>query len=381
MKLAKLSLAAIMAVGAISTVNATQLEEAIKGVELSGYAHYRFHDASGFATVAKPNADEAWSEIELRAQLTAPVQENIQFVTRFTADATTATNEKSGSADPMVDRLFFNYTGFDKTTVTLGRMYVGTPLDDSAALGLKVVSSPVAGLTLAGAYFHDDSATTQALAAVAVIYSNKMFNARVWYVNAAREGAAADTHKVDLDLGDFVPVLGAEVKGADFLFVEAGANVGPVAVKAQYAQRDADALTYTDKTMRIQASGTFGPATVRVGYTTNDDKGGDVTIDGSAEGDNDLIYGGIYGLIQNDDANGESLFAEVKVTSGKFGIKAGYVSYDDTFELTNKVDNQFYGQIDYAMTKKFSTYVRYGSADVDNADDKTLARFNATYKF
>ena len=44
MNLAKLSLAAIMTVGALSTVNAQPLEEAIKGVDFSGFARYRFHD-------------------------------------------------------------------------------------------------------------------------------------------------------------------------------------------------------------------------------------------------------------------------------------------------------------------------------------------------
>jgi len=349
MKLAKLSLAAIMTVGAMSAANATSLEEAIKGVDLSGYAHYRFHDASG---------SEAWNEIELRAQLKAPVQENIQFVTRFTADYATHTNATSGSADPLIDRLFFNYTGFKNTTVTLGRMYIGSPLDDAAALGLKVVGSPAAGWTLAGAYFNDSSAVTNAIAAAAVIYSNEMFNARAWYINVAEENSNGNN-------------------GADLLFVEVSGDAGPVALKAQYAQKDADANNYTDKTIRLQASGKIGPATLRVGYTTNDDDGGAVTVDGSAEGDNDLIYGGIYGLVQSDGADDESFFGEVKVSSGKFGVKAGFVSYDD-----HDFDSQYYGQVDYAMTKKLSTYVRYGSADrAGGGDDKTLARFNATYKF
>ncbi len=351
MKLAKLSLAAIMAVGALSTANATSLEEAIKGVDLSGYGYYRFHDASDA---------EAWTEIELRAQLTAPVQEDIQFVTRFTADYTTKTNETAGKADPLVDRLFFNYTGFANTTVTLGRMYAGTPLDDTDALGLKVVSSPVAGLTLAGAYFTDNSAVTNALTAVAVIYSNDMFNGRVWYVKADSENSSANN-------------------GADFLFGEVGANVGPVAVKAQYASADPDATAAaTANTIRVQVSGKMDAFGARVGYITNDKDAGDVTIDGSWEGDNDLIYGGIYGLVQINEADESAYFGEVTGSFGKVGVKAGYVSYDNA-----TYDDQYYGQVSYKMTKKFSTYVRYGSASqvAAGADDKTLARFHAEYSF
>ena len=42
MKLAKISLAALVALGAFSTLNATPLEEAIKDVDFSGFARYRY---------------------------------------------------------------------------------------------------------------------------------------------------------------------------------------------------------------------------------------------------------------------------------------------------------------------------------------------------
>ena len=348
MKLAKLSLAAVMAVGAFSTVNAQSLEDAIKGVDIKGYGYYRYHDAS--------NA-EAYSKIELRAQLTAPVQENVQFVTRFTASNKTYDSLTSGSATANVDRLMISYTGFQNTKVTIGRMYVGSPLDDTAGLGFKVVSSPVKGLTLAAAYFTDNSAVTNELAAAGVIYSDKMFNGRVWYIDKADE-------------------IGND--GASYLFVEAGANVGPVALKAQYASADPDAAAApTASTIRLQATGKIDNFTLRAGYITNDDKAGDVTVDGSAEGDNDLIYGGIYGLVQNNTADLNTYFGEVKGKFGKFCAKAGYVSYDNGL-----YDSQYYGQVKYDVSKKLSTYVRYGSADpVGAGDDLTLMRFHAEYSF
>ncbi len=73
MKLANLSLAAIMVVGALSAANATSLEESIKGVEFSGYGLYRLHDASG---------SEAYNKVELRGQLAAPISEDVSFTTR-----------------------------------------------------------------------------------------------------------------------------------------------------------------------------------------------------------------------------------------------------------------------------------------------------------
>ena len=44
MKLAKISLAALVALGAFSTLNATPLEEAIKDVDFSGFARYQYTD-------------------------------------------------------------------------------------------------------------------------------------------------------------------------------------------------------------------------------------------------------------------------------------------------------------------------------------------------
>ena len=351
MKLAKLSLAAIMAAGAFSVASATPLTDAIKGVDLSGYGYYRFHDASG---------SEAYSKVEIRVGLAGAVSENVQYFVRATMDRATSNNAVLGKGSFLVDRAVMTYSGFSNTKVMLGRMYAGTPLDDTDAVGLKVVSSPVKGLTLAAAYFTDNSAVSNALTAVAAIYSNDMFNARAWYVKMDSENSNANN-------------------GADFIFVEGGANVGPVAVKAQYAQKNPDAaLVPTAKTYRIQASGKFGAFGVRAGYTTNDKNAGNVTIDNSAEGDNDLIYGGMYGLVQTNQANQDSFFGEVSGSFGKIAAKAGYVSYNN-----GTIDDQYYGQVSYAVSKKLSTYVRYGSASqvAPGAADITLARFQATYSF
>ncbi len=355
MKLARLSLAAIMAAGAFSVANATPLEDAIKGVNLSGYGYYRFHDQSG---------SEAYSKVEIRVGLTGAVNENVQYYVRATMDRATATNAVVTKSSFLVDRAIMTYSGFSNTKVMLGRMYAGTPLDDTDAVGLKILSTPVAGLTLAGAYFTDNSAVTNALTAVAAIYSNKMFNARAWYIKMDSENSSANN-------------------GADFIFVEAGANVGPVAAKVQYAQKDPDGVAPTASTIRLQVSGKVGPVALRAGYTTNDKDAGDVRVDGSWSYDNDLINGGLYGLVptENNQADASSYFAEVKGTYGKFNLKVGYVSYDKVYDGANEINSQYYGQVGYAVSKKLDTYFRYGSADITGADDRTLARFQAQYNF
>ena len=54
MKLTKISLAALVALGAFSSVaSATPLEEAIKNVDLSGFARYRYTNTHEKNRVAK----------------------------------------------------------------------------------------------------------------------------------------------------------------------------------------------------------------------------------------------------------------------------------------------------------------------------------------
>ncbi|WP_086233982.1 major outer membrane protein [Campylobacter devanensis] len=71
MKLVKLSLAAIVAAGALTSVaNATLLKEAIKNVDVSGYARYRFDSQNAklasFEDTDKPNHKFKFIKVKFR---------------------------------------------------------------------------------------------------------------------------------------------------------------------------------------------------------------------------------------------------------------------------------------------------------------------------
>ncbi|WP_416872491.1 major outer membrane protein, partial [Helicobacter ganmani] len=83
MKFLKLSLAASVALGAFSTASFAQpLEDAIKGIDVSGYLRYRYnddrYDANGFNkdSVANSNATHRWKAV---ADFKAPVADNVAF--------------------------------------------------------------------------------------------------------------------------------------------------------------------------------------------------------------------------------------------------------------------------------------------------------------
>jgi hypothetical protein len=70
MKLAKLSLAAIVAAGALTSVaSASSLEEAIKGVSINGYVRYRHNSTT-----------EEVDAIKVVAGFTVPVTDGVKVV-------------------------------------------------------------------------------------------------------------------------------------------------------------------------------------------------------------------------------------------------------------------------------------------------------------
>ena len=100
-KIAKISLVAAVAVAGLTTANAQQLEQAIKGVEVSGSVVYRYNDYnndtnySGVKTTGtggaengvstKNNGTNSYSDNNYKVGLNvaAPVNEFVKFNSRF----------------------------------------------------------------------------------------------------------------------------------------------------------------------------------------------------------------------------------------------------------------------------------------------------------
>lgn len=82
MKLAKISLAAAVALGALSTASFAQpLEEAIKGVDVSGYLRYRYNDDrySDKNNVKDASETSATHQYKVKADFKTPVVNNVAF--------------------------------------------------------------------------------------------------------------------------------------------------------------------------------------------------------------------------------------------------------------------------------------------------------------
>ena len=172
MKFLKLSLAASVALGAFSTASFAQpLEDAIKGIDVSGYLRYRYnddrYDANEFNkdSVAKSNATHRWKAV---ADFKAPVADNVAF--NFGVLYNNESNNVQGTGglgsglgsgkDGSFGVSTFNAVitpDSTATTVIIGKQRLATPVtnagDDDRGTGILALNSDLEGFTFAAGAF------------------------------------------------------------------------------------------------------------------------------------------------------------------------------------------------------------------------------------
>lgn len=177
MKFLKLSLAASVALGALSTASFAQpLEEAIKGIDVSGYLRYRYNDDrydNGNGDVSGSSANHQWRAV---ADFKTPVVNNIalnfgvwyqtanQNVNHGKGIGTPTTGFLgeglgSGSDGEFGVREFYATITPDSTatTIKIGKQLLDTPVtnayDGDRGTGILALNSDIPNLTLAAAAF------------------------------------------------------------------------------------------------------------------------------------------------------------------------------------------------------------------------------------
>lgn len=179
MKFLKLSLAASVALGALSTASFAQpLEEAIKGIDVSGYLRYRYtDDRLDNGGTEGPNGSSANHQWRAVADFKTPVVNNIALnfgvwydnqnnvnhgkgVNDGTAPGGfTGTDLGSGSDGEFGVREFYATITPDSTatTIKIGKQLLDTPVtnayDGDRGTGILALNSDIPNLTLAAAAF------------------------------------------------------------------------------------------------------------------------------------------------------------------------------------------------------------------------------------
>ena len=164
MKLLKLSLAAAMAAGALATsASAIPLEEAIKDVDLNGYARMRYtHDHA--KNDQNGNFNQSKWEFKSEMDLKAKIDDNffgvigIRYLDRDLGESHSSSNtqyhrnsnDKDKDSDFDIAKAYLGYT-VGGTSITVGRQGIGSFFtDDMYGDGIKITSNDIEGLTITG---------------------------------------------------------------------------------------------------------------------------------------------------------------------------------------------------------------------------------------
>ncbi|WP_096019619.1 major outer membrane protein [Campylobacter lanienae] len=415
MKLVKLSLAAIVAAGALSSVaSAASLEEAIKNVDVSGYARYRF-DSKNTTTDDTKNYHRFTTDVNFKAAL----DDNFFGVIGFRYDSRDASGERVNAATQVgvndngydnygqtfnVRQYYLGYTA-GNTTIQAGRQVLGTFFtDDMVGTGIKVLNSDISGLTLAAIAFDNLQGTDTDMGTRELFIGSNGANEHVYDRNLYGVAAIGSYDPVSFQAWYAALDSVAQLYALD---VTLGANLGgaDLSLQAQYAGSSVWANNVRDR-----VTATRNPATgLFEGVVELDDaqflavKAGAKAFgfDGSVGYVNINTQGSGASLISLEDQGafitaGEDLldYTLIRADQSIYFVTAGYTFADKVRvgadyvgsraeERGNYVDAyEAVARVDYKYSKKLNFKTWYSYIDRDNnEDDAKHLRFEARYNF
>ncbi|PID47157.1 MAG: hypothetical protein CR967_05210 [Proteobacteria bacterium] len=360
MKIAKLSLAAIVAVGAMTTfASASQLEEAVKGTTIDGFVRYRFTDNN--------NRGGDQHQFTSVANFTMPVAEHVKAGVLLTVNGTDKASEaaasdyKSGLSYD-IGRVWFGFD-FDNVSAKLGKFEVLSPWTDpgyrgTVGNGLLVLYTGVPDWTFAGAGFVDTNLGDigeKNLYALAAMGKVGPADLQVWFANME-------------DVFDYSVY-------ADAKFAMAGFKAR---LQANVLKLDADVEDDTG----VYFGGTLGYSAygfdATLGYTKNDDKQPVYNL--ANDDSSGFIWSGgkqINGMVANT-ADAQVIFFDLGYGMGKYGLGAGVANFQVDGD---DVANEWYVSGAYKYSKNFKLSSYYSSLNLEDALDNHKVRFEAKYSF
>ena len=426
MKLTKVSLAALVALGAFSSVaSATPLEEAIKNVDLSGFARYRYtndHYKAKPDSKAKTN-DVAGHVFRMQTAFKAAIDDNFFGVLNLRYEATDGSGDNAGAGTDKTNTtgtfgVYEMYLGYKagNTTVTAGKQKLGTFYDakDVAGTGIKVINTDVPGLTLAAAAFDaiDNAAEIDGTDAFGnTKYKNvspdingpllKMLgtsisdsSANIYYLAALGNYDPLSFKIAIANVSEVAALYGADA-GLNFNVNDDVSING----KAQYVHNESDNINVADANFwAVQAGLKAYGAKFNAGYLDFDAKNKDnnkisfVTLDGNGDLINPakILNGVMAGGAQyynNIKGNNDYWFVNAGYDIDKFGFGAGYTQgkgYSWALGKERAKRNEWSLDASYKYSKKL-TFLSWYAAAKDKKDGESYKqdriRFEAKYSF
>lgn len=429
MKLAKISLVAALALGALSTASFAQpLEEAIKGVDVSGMLRYRYTDDrfKNDSHASGDNNTDARHSWRVNADFKTPVVNNVAFNLGIVYNNSNTTNHGGTTLPPANPSSVDTGTGLGagedgdfgvatfyatvtpsstNTVINVGKMRLDTPVTDALddrGTGIIALNSDLPHWTFAGVALDtwalDDvdapgtTSFTEGLYALAALASYGDLSAQVWYFNVT----------------DAVKSL---------IFTELAYKYDFLSLKGQYAYSELDngkgkLVAGFDNNKNalytLEAGVSFAPVSARVGYIGSDKDGYKVSFDNqgtySMAGQiwNDLSITGVnyspfseapvagekrelevfYGAVDVDVTDTLALGLEyvkgenkISPATGAYKVKFQEITPTVTYQYSKNLTLSSY----YAMLKAKDESKK---VNPDYADAKqNELRFEALYKF
>ena len=415
MKLTKVSLAALVALGAFSSVaSATPLEEAIKNVDLSGFARYRYtNDDTKNSTTIPTKKHSAGHVFRMQTAFKAAIDDNFFGVLNLryeakdnSGDGVTKGTDKTNTTDSFgVYEMYLGYK-VGNTAITAGKQLLGTFYDakDLAGTGIKVVNTDVPGLTLAAAAF--DAIESESMDTsgplVSTLVDGSLFSdssANIYYLTALGSYDPLSFKIAIANVSEVAALYGADA-GLNFNVNDDVSING----KAQYVHNESDNKNVADANFwAVQAGLKAYGAKFNAGYLDFDAKNKDsdaknkgkasfVTLDGNGDLINPakILNGAMAGSQQyynNIKGNNDYWFVNAGYDIDKFGFGAGYTQgkgYSWALGKERAKRNEWSLDASYKYSKKL-TFLSWYAAAKDKKDGESYKqnriRFEAKYSF
>ena len=395
MKLVKLSLVAALAAGALATsASAMPLEEAIKGVDVSGMTKIKYTAASKKEGKEEAKHESKWN-FKAVMNVKTTIDDNFFNVVsiRYDADDNGMSHSAADDQYKFEANQFFLGATFGNTTIQLGRQTIGAFFtDDMYGDGIKVLNTDVEGLVLAALFMdslekdsnigslkadevNEKLVTDHNLYGVAAIGSYDPISFQLWYAS----------------LEDVTNLFALELAG-DFT-VSDDVKLG---LKGQYAFSDFDGkfktalgnAVHDGDFWAVEASSEFFGVDFSAGYlnfSTKEDK----SSLNSFEDQGSFISPGEE-LLDYSFYSGKNRY--YFITAGynipDSGVRLGvdWVDGSNKFVGTKTDRSEVVARVDYKYNEKLSFQSWYSHVDekvkgTDSSDKADKFRFQAKYSF
>ena len=404
MKLTKISLAALVALGAFSSVaSATPLEEAIKNVDLSGFARYRYTNTRNKSADASatPSQDrnKAGHNFKMITNFKAAIDDNFFGVVGLRYNATDGSGDNAGAGTDKTNTtkgfgVHQFYLGYKicGTTITAGKQVIGSYFtDDAVGTGVRVENKDIEGLTLTALAF--DALEGDDVESGGDLYKATGYLSTYDVGNLYAAGIAGSYDPINFQLWYGTLTNLADVLAADVSGNFAITNDISLGARINYAHSQADtsaknALGYDDGNFYAGELSTslFGLdlAAGYIGYKTQNYQDGKYSAF-TFEDQGGLIDAGedVFDWTRAE-GKGSYFYATSAYTFDKFTAGLDYIKGSYKTDEKTKVE-EFVPRFAYQYNKKlkFSSFYAF-KTEKEHDGDKNKAdkfRFEAKYSF